>query len=183
LGVLVSVGRANTSSSGIWEPGGTESEGRLPLYEWNLKHKRNLVAAHLLCGLSTIANRSSRGNQSCCSLVTHNSTRRSHGCTVRLTCISNFHPLTASSVRIFVKEMVRPSRKKRWHGSLATAAQVTLTGSPSLQRVMAASRRTSSSPLASTGTTQRGRLIISSRRASSATGNSGSSEGASSDGA
>lgn len=38
-----------------------------------------------------------------------------------LTWISNFQPLTASSVRILVKDIVSPSRKNRWHASLLTS--------------------------------------------------------------
>lgn len=41
-----------------------------------------------------------------------------------LTWISNFQPLTASSVRIFVKDIVNPSRKNRWHASLLTSRPI-----------------------------------------------------------
>lgn len=39
----------------------------------------------------------------------------------RLTWISNFQPLTASSVRILVNDIVSPSRKNRWQASLLTS--------------------------------------------------------------
>lgn len=39
-----------------------------------------------------------------------------------LTWISNFHPLTASSVSILVKEIVKPSRKNLWHASHLTSS-------------------------------------------------------------
>lgn len=65
LGERGSGGRAKSSSSASCAPAGTDSEGRVPLYMWNLQW-----------GFVAIANSSSSGNQSWESLATHNSTRR-----------------------------------------------------------------------------------------------------------
>ncbi len=77
--------------------------------------------------------------------------------------MSNFHELTASSVKIFVNETRRPSRMKRWQFSHFTS-------NPCLHRFIVTSRSTSSSCLGKTGTSQRDRFIISSRRWSSSSG-------------
>lgn len=65
LGERGSGGRAKSSSSASCTPAGTVSEGRVPLYMWNLQW-----------GLVAMAKSSRRGNQSWESLVTHNSIRR-----------------------------------------------------------------------------------------------------------
>lgn len=106
-----------------------------------------------------------------------------------LTWISYFHPLTASSVIIFVNDIVSPSLKNLWQASLlvsipkirvqyiaiyfqfmlqniwkcSTKYEIKMLSIlPSLQSLVAASNKISSSPLGKTGTTHRGRFIISS---------------------
>lgn len=74
---------------------------------------------------------------------------------------------TASSVRIFVKETVRPSRKKRWHASERVSSDFR-------DSSMETFRRHSSSCSGSTGTTHRRLEILSSKDASLSCGNSGS---------
>lgn len=79
-----------------------------------------IIKTHLLLGLKTIASRSSRGNQSWFNLMTQSSTSLSQFC--RMQCwILCFQLLTASSVRILVNEIVKPSLKNLWHASLRTS--------------------------------------------------------------
>lgn len=79
-----------------------------------------IIKTYLLLGLKTIASRSSRGNQSWFNLMTQSSTSLSQFC--RMQCwILCFQLLTASSVRILVNEIVKPSLKNLWHASLRTS--------------------------------------------------------------
>ena len=118
------------------------------------------------CGLRTTASNSNSGNQSWLSFETHSSMSFSQFLKMQR-WISNFQLLTASSVRILLKDLVNPSWKNLWQGSL-------LVSRPLLQRFMEASRSISSSHFGRTGTTQRVLLIISSNLANSLTGKYGS---------
>jgi hypothetical protein len=85
-----------------------------------MSHWAQKIFQYLLLGLKTMANKSSNGNQSWGSFKTHSSTSLSQFCCMQW-CMLYFHELTASSVKILVKEIVRPSRKKRWHASDLTS--------------------------------------------------------------
>ena len=47
-----------------------------------------------------------------------------HNILLKLTWMSYFHPLTASSLRILWKDVVKPSRKNLWHSSLLVSRSV-----------------------------------------------------------
>lgn len=115
LGDRGSGGRAKSSSSANCAPAGTVSEGRVPLYMWNLQW-----------GLVAMASSSSRGNQSWESLATHNSTKRCvllmmHLCETRFVDRTNteaYQPFNCMSLR----KKTRMAEEKIFQGHLENSS-------------------------------------------------------------